>query len=501
MHSLLPGWNFENRDPMDGVEPSSIEETVEGAVGGQEEEQETELSAPDGKIVGRSRRKAQQTAKKHEVPVELHVPKEPNLQVLNRGTPSPHSPGSREFPQSKSPYQDLERRNHSEHAYVDTRMGNPHSPRTPNDRDPPYEEMNVNRQYRMQHSPHGPQSPQGAYNTRSPPTPTSLNLQRTPGADQRSLHSQHSPHSPSGRTQNTPYSPNSLAAQNQSRAPVPEHYRSDDRYNTDNVNNKQTTAKTYLTDDRDDGGFSERSPRTPAHDHYGNDRDDGGFSERSPRTPAHDRYGNDTNYNIRSEPDRHGNMENKRGGYDPKDRYNDSVNDYGARSKVPYSGQRSNMGPKDNNMPTGQPVPAPRGFHRQQGSGRSDTSASDSGFGEIDYAPSSKYQTNKHHTSAYGSSGIPSDVKTPYYNHAYEPEESDDSVLVTDIMAKHKAVAAQMLQDHRGVPNGGSNYDRTDRYSDSNYTHKSSRWQDGTNGAMPKTRLQSDSQQIEESFI
>lgn len=464
---------------MDGVEETVPEE--EGAVGGVDIEiQDTEpLAPPSGKVVGRSRRKAQ-VATKYEVPVELHVPVENGRQVLHKGNVSPYSPGGDLSP-GRSPYENLNRQNPNEHAYEGTRMGPPRSPRSPRGRDPTYEEMNISRQYKQQHSPVGAPSPQAPSGVRSPSTPTMLHLSRTPGA-QTSRHSPVSPSQPPYRSQ-SPRTPVLHSPARTSTSPgSQEHFRSDDRYNTDRTESSRPSTKTYLTDDMDDGGFSERNSRLPKHDRYNN---------------------NDSN---RRTDDRY--RQNERESYDPSDRYNDRSKDYSNRNLQ----QRLNVDSKGNHLQTGQPVPAPRGFHRQQGSGRSDTSASDSGFGEIDYAPvSSKYQSNGYHGSGYGSGGNQSEFKTPYYNHAFEHDHEHEDASTNDIMAKHKALAAKMMHANNGVRNSGSRYDCTDRYNDPNYTRELKKWRENINsleetgGAVDtrgeRFRVPSDSQQMEESFI
>lgn len=465
---------------MDGVEVSEEEdeEEVEGAVGGEEVMEETHFfSTESRKVVGRSRRKMQQAAKKIEVPVELHVPKESDLH-MPRGQITPRSPRPAfDLPPSgHAPYEDLHRQARNEHAYEGTRMGPVHSPRNPDPRDmssrspqgrdQAYEEMNINRQYNRQASPHGVPSPNGPSGVGAPKSPMSLDLPRTPGyqSSQYSLSSQapYMAHSP-----NTPVSPG--------------QYGSDDRYNMDNVNTSKPSAKTYLTDD-DDGGFSQRTPHRPQN-------------------------GNDNNYNKKSEPDRYGNGVYNRGGYPPSERHNNTTHDYGMRGQNPQSGQRSLAASRDNLAQSGHPVSATQAFHRQQGSGRSDTSASDSGFGEIDYAPvTSKQGPNSYHNSAYGNTVLPSAVKSPYYNHAYEHDPPEDDDSVDDIMAKHKALAAKMFRQNESVPNGNSNYNPRDRYNDPKYTQKLNKRQDGSSGPgrdriNSNSRLLSDSQQMEESFI
>ena len=483
---------------MDGVEVPESDIEEEGAVGGEEEDDENThfFESENRKIVGRSRRKMkQQVARKVEVPVELHIPREQELGVQSRGNVGPRSPrGPGDLsPSGSSPYEDLDRRSRNEHAYEGTRFGprSPHNPasqdprspglqsqRSPQGRDPNYEEMNMKRQYNRQPSPHNVSPQQGLYGAGSPKTPTPLELPRTPGSQ---------------LSQNSPYkSPSAESPRSAPRTPVtPGQYQGDDRYNMGRNNDKyntphsgdkynteyvNTSKQTYLTDDADDGGFSsQRTTRSP---------------------PANDRYGNDTNYNRQTEPDRYGNSGYNKGAYNPSDRYNSAVN-------LDQNGPRSNMAapPRDNHVQNGKPVATPRGFHRQQGSGRSDTSTSDSGFGEIDSQPS-KVRSNSHHKSAYGNTGIPSEGKTPYYNRAFEHDPAEQDISVNDIMAKHKALAAHMYQNN-SVSNGNSNFNPTDRYN--SHTQQSPRWQDQSMGSrdvtVSRSRLQSDSQQVEESFI
>ncbi|KAL4222571.1 hypothetical protein ACF0H5_018610 [Mactra antiquata] len=450
--TMLPGWGFENKDPFEGIEPPSADEEQtddeEGAVGGRydppgyDEAQAAQAPAPaSNRVVGRAQRKANKPTTL-EVPIELH-----DIKTKPRNV----SPGSSS---AKTPSPNYEKLNRTpdEHPYSHSRFGPPGSPG-----------MNQ----------HSPSSVYPAIN------------------QQKSSYS-----GPSPRTPTTPRTPVSPAHNGQPRNM--EMPPSADRYNEA----VRSTPKTYLTDD--DGGFSSqsaRSPRLTPNMKY-DAGDDGGFashSPRSPRLPVNRQY--DTNSNEKV-IDRYGNQVPSQHGYNPRDRYADH----------PVSPRNVNLSdrPRDlyvDNQSTPQgssrPVPAARGFHRYQGSGRSDTSTSDSGFGETDYGhdPSG----NRH--NGYGGMA----VKTPYYNHAYEQDspEAVKTSVVDDILAKHKALAEKMMSQQ----NTGQEYNRQDMYNDSNYTRQLQHWrqnindleescdQPDVNFSRSRLRVNSQGEPMEESFI
>lgn len=102
--------------------------------------------------------------------------------------------------------------------------------------------------------------------------------------------------------------------------------------------------------------------------------------------------------------------------------------------------------------------------------------------------------------------------KTPYYNRAFEkdsPEKEHD--IVDDIMAKHKAMAAnRMKQQGQGGPHSGQ---RQDYYSDSNYNRELQKWRQNINDleqscadpdvefSRSRIRVNSHEEPMEESFI
>ncbi|XP_052801995.1 uncharacterized protein LOC128232466 [Mya arenaria] len=496
LHDLMPGWQFENIDPLAAAENEEDEFDDEklgaehgGAVGGGypgwSEVEETHLGAQPTKVIGRARRKADQNqpSKKYEVPVELYVPGSGGPQGSHRVERSPvplRSPGyGAQQKGNASKYEDLKRGgNVNEHAYTNTRIVPPKSPRSPgvtmpHNGDSAYEEMNVSRQYNQQRSPHGASSPRmpGISHSPGPRTPVSPRID-----DQYNMERGDRYSSP-----RTPVSPRQVTSDDR-------YMRNEDRYNTDykrreglynteQVDTTRPSRATYLTDDTEDGGFSNRSPH-------------------SPYTPKLHSPGYDANYNKTVETNRYANAGPIKAQYDPRDRYGENQN-LGQK----YPGQ---IRPQEIERlsPGSQPVPTPRGFHRQQGSGRSDTSASDSGFGENDTIETSKYKINKNGARP----SVPSDLtKTPYYNRAFEQDSPDKDAEIESIMAKHRALAAQA--ENQVVRNGGS-YERTDRYNNPKYTSELKKWRQNINDledscGMPDVQMSRTSIQsgVEESFI
>ncbi|XP_060598952.1 sialidase-like [Ruditapes philippinarum] len=451
---LLPGWDFEMIDPMSGVVSSDDEEDQQesGAVGGFEPpppyESQPFLPQPaDGKVVGRARRKANQAAEKVVVPVEMHAPVHNRQQTLY----PPNAPTSSKSPSSSNDYERLNRQTGPpENPYAKKMVQNSDIPRSPgiaHRLESPYETMNSGGKYGQNLSPYGPSSPS------SPGSPRSHGASPSPHSP-RSPKSYGSPPSPlSPRTPRTPVTPQSHVAprtptsvhaqmQDHSvpRSPVtPRSAPRNDRYNTEYVSTRPS-QQTYLTDD-DDGGFSQHGPKSP---------------QVNSRT---DMY-NDSQYNSRNyDPrDRYANQPSHHLGRGPTDRTDDVYRD----GKSP-----SWQGQPQNSERSG-PIPAPRGFHRHQGSGRSDTSASDSGFGENENGVDS----SNHRTDRNGgyNNNMHVSSKTPYYNRAFEKESPEkDHNIVDDIMAKHKALAANLMKQQgqgQGVRHSGH---RQDYYNDSNY--------------------------------
>ncbi|XP_053373411.1 uncharacterized protein LOC123530984 [Mercenaria mercenaria] len=493
LNSLLPGWDFENIDPLAGVMSSDEEEEEEhGAVGGYDppsyEEQAFIPPAADGKVVGRARRKANQAAEKVVVPVELHVPERNGPQTLY----PPSSPNRDRSLSSSHDYEKLNRKTGvPENPYTNRMVQNsgaPRSPRTSHPSDSPYETMNTTGKYGQHLSPNGPSSPRTH-------TPTSPRTPQTPS------------------TPTTPRMPPSEHLQTQSpsghRSPVtPRSAPSNDRYNTEYVNTRPS-HQTYLTDD-DDGGFSQHSPKSPQM-HSGN------------------MY--DTNFN-RNKPgmDRYDHQMTNGQNFDPRDRYANQRTNYqgpipnhrgpSPNHRGPSTGARPDDLYRDRNSPSWRgphqssnrdaPIPLPRGFHRHQGSGRSDTSASDSGFGENENGvDSSNYRTDRN-------GGVNNDMhysaKTPYYNRGFEKDSPEqEHAVVDDIMAKHKAMAAKLLkQQGQSVPNSSQ---RQEYYSDSNYNKELQKWRQNINDlerscddpdvefSRSRLRMNSNGEPVEESFI
>lgn len=449
--SMLPGWGFENKDPFEGVEPPEEEEedeVDEGAASRYDPpayEDQVPAEPPPGKIIGRAKRKANKPAT-IEVPIELHNVR-PNIQGNSPASPKGRTP---------SPNYEKLNRTPDEHPYSNTRFSVPSSP------------------IMKQHSP----SAGGNY----PP-----------------YNQQHSPYgAPSPRTPRTPVSPH--IHNGPPRSPVNQS-RGTDRY-AEAVRN---TQQTYLTDD--DGGFSSHSPRSPRltpNTKY-DAEDDGGFSTHSPHSPRFTtdrKY--DTNFNQTS-ADRYGNQVSQKQDYNPRDRYADSlVSPRGGNPNVrPGDLYRDSPSHQNHPQPTNRPVPSARGFHRYQGSGRSDTSTSDSGFGETDNGHESSMNRKN---NGYGGHT----PKAPYYNHAFEQDSPEGNhSVVDDIMAKHKALAEKMMSQQ----NSGHDSNRQDMYNDSNYTRQLQHWRQNINDLQQscdqpdvnfqrsRSRVNSHGEQIEESFI
>ena len=230
---------------------------------------------------------------------------------------------------------------------------------------------------------------------------------------------------------------------------------------------KQPAKSTYLMDDGDD--------------------DEGGFSpssrSRSPQV-------NTPNYaNTRNLP------QAQRGPSSPR---NEDI------SRRDF--ERPSPSPRGTGPSLGRPVAPPRGFHRHQGSGRSE-SGSDSGFGE----------SENNHFSGYGSGRIAS--KVPYYNHAFQKESPEKEHSMDDILAKHKALAAKMLQQQQQqqTPFHGvsEREERTEFSNESNYNQELQKWRQNINNlenayhgqeinSVSRSRLQTSSQgqeMMDESFI
>ena len=196
---------------------------------------------------------------------------------------------------------------------------------------------------------------------------------------------------------------------------------------------KQPAKSTYLVDDEeDDGGFS------PSH------------RSRTPQMPPAN-YANTRNLPQPQRPPRNNNIE--RLSPSPRnDNYNRDL-------------ERPTPSPRGTCPSSGRPVAPPRGFHRHQGSGRSE-SGSDSGFGESD-----------NHLGGFGSGRVA--AKVPYYNHAYEKDSPEKEQSMDDILAKHKALAAQMFQQ---TDQGHSDrVDRNDYQNHSDYNQELQKWRQNIN--------------------
>ena len=430
MEQYLPGWSFEQIDPLAAAmaELPPIYEDLEegGAVGGEDlppsytdldEVKGQEAQKPQGRIMGRAQRKAASQGARYNVPVELHVPEPDGPQVLHTGNRSPTTPSQRSRspgdPYLSSPDREDYSPGYSRETYNDrNRLSPGYSGGRYDDRD-----MNMRNQGQRPM----PRSPGSPYE----------NVERQMGQMTLATNSPRTPRTPGGPSDNFRQYPIS---------PVVKESRS-----------------TYLTDDNDDGGFSP--------------------SNRS-RTPQ--RF--DTNHNIRNTSQ------------------SDQVSPLPKQDNFNRDYERPSPSPRGQGQPKSRPVAPPRSFHRHQGSGRSE-SGSDSGFGESD-------------------NHIP--TKVPYYNHAYEKDSPEREQSMDDIMAKHKALAAKMLQQQgqgqiQGQSQGQGHYENYERhgYGDqSKYSEELQRWrqninhlEDGVNRTeveFSRSRSQTASQgqdAVEESFI
>lgn len=486
LQRLLPGWSFEDIDPLAGVmSEEEDEDEEEGAVGGMEMSQrEVKASAPptsEGKIVGRARRKAQQTGDRLVVPVELHVPEANGPQMLH--PPSMHK---NRLPSSDNNYEKLNRQvGAPENPYATKSMqsmGSQHSPRLGNTAESPYEPVNTSGKYGQTVSPYGPSSPRTPHSPVSPISPSSQQTARSP------------------RTPTTPRSSVQSSSQNQrhihsgSKSPVtPGQAPSFDRY-MESVNTRKV-QQTYLTDE-DDGGFSKYSPKSPQL--HSSNMYDSNFNK-----PGIDRYDgqvvNNQNYHSR---DRYGDDQRNETSASPARRPDDLY-----RSNPSWKGQQLDSDRSG-------PVPAPRGFHRYQGSGRSDTSASDSGFGENENGVDpSNYRSDRNHGNSVNE--VHYMPKTPYYNRGFEQESPEDgSSNVEDIMAKHKAMAAKLLQQQgRSVQSTYKGDKKQEFYNNSNYNKELQKLRQNINDlertcdapevdfSRSRLRVNSNEEPMEESFI
>lgn len=441
----LPGWSFEQIDPLEAAmtDPPPEYEEEAGAVGGEDLPpgyEDIDLdehprpsappmpSAPQGRIMGRAQRKAAAAGAKYSVPVELHVPEPEGPQVLHTGytQPLPVSPLG-----SRSP----------DDRYIS-------SPMMPQDR---YSPGNSRDMYRDQNKSDFNYSDnsygqQGQRSVAVSPDryQGQISGSRTPDRtytpnEEHAMHRQTEQYSP-----RSPKSPNNLRG-------GPDNYR---QYpispNVKEIN--QPARSTYLTDDDDEGGFSpsyrSRTPQTLSPN-YTNSSDYRNLPQNERVSPS------PRNENMRLERD--------------LDRPSPLSRGQGQPSVTPS--------PRGQGQPSGRPVAPPRSFHRHQGSGRSE-SGSDSGFGESD---------NHIH--------IP--TKMPYYNHAYEKDSPEKDQSMDDILAKHKALAAKMLQQQgQGQGSGGQGHyerlkgrdqghydrlDRNDNYDQASYNKELQRWRQNIN--------------------
>lgn len=287
------------------------------------------------------------------------------------------------------------------------------------------------------------------------------------GYDDRDMHVRNHGPRPLPRSPHSPYEGQNVERQMEQLSMTTKSQRSprtpsapDDNYRQYPISPvvkeiNQPSRSTYLTDDNDDGGFSP--------------------SSRS-RTPQ--RF--DANHNVRNASQ------------------TDQVSPLPKQDKFNRDRDYERPSPRGQGQPKGRPVAPPRSFHRHQGSGRSE-SGSDSGFGESD---------NHIH--------VP--TKVPYYNHAYEKDSPEKEQSMDDILAKHKALAAKMLQQqNQGQGQSLGHYERQDRqdYGDqSGYNKELQRWrqninnlEDGVNRpevefSRSRSRTASQGQDaVEESFI
>jgi len=467
---------------------------------------ETHMGVTPGKVVGRAKRRAQEAAGQgqgerhmaavhrpvnYEVPVELAVPparvsggRSPNMHpghLADRQPPrSPHygdspqrSPHQGDHPPN---YEGLKFQQGTEHAYSNVHTKSPRSPTAHPQIDAPYEEMSVSGKYGQQISPGWPPTGGTRAMSHSPGGPHSG--PRTPSQPDRYVQAPVTPRSPVSPQSDNRYNTEPVRNDDKYNTPVRSDDRyntnyvpSDDRYNSEPTNRTRPSHSTYLTDDNnDDGGFSGhvRSPRLASP----------GYDLNSNKQNKYD------SYNDSRSP-----------GYsDPRDRYAGNGQYQGQGGTVEVTG------------PRGQPVPAPRGFHRQQGSGRSDTSASDSGFGENDSIETSRHKVLK--KGVRGGDSNTDMTKGPYYNRAFELESPERDEEIESILAKHKVLAGQ-AHHSQAVPNGGVPRGQ-DRYNDDpQYTRELQRWRRNINDLEescsgqepPRVAIQSGAEPMEESFI
>lgn len=444
----LPGWSFEQIDPLAAAMaelPPEYEDLEEGgAVGGEDLpprysdvglDRDEETQRPKGRIMGRAQRKAANSGTKYSVPVELHVPEPDGPQVLHTGGRSPSSPSSRpgndNFLSSPTSDRDRYSPDYTKDKYEDS------------NRNKVYENRNIRNQSQgpVPRSPHSPYGGHGAQQ-RNEQFPMAANSPR-------------SPHSPYGR-QGSPKQGEQITKAVISPRTPNAPYENYHKYPGSPAELKQPARSTYLTDDDDDdGGFSPSNrSRTPQRldTNYGNVGQHRNLSQSEQMSPS-SRY-----ENIHRDRD-----------YD-----------------------RPSPSPRGQGQPTSRPVAPPRGFHRHQGSGRSE-SGSDSGFGESD--------THSHIAT-----------KVPYYNHAFENEDSPvREQSVDDILEKHKALAAKMLQRQN---QGQGHHDKGEKsyYNEhDNYGRELQKWRQNINSLedgcqrpeveLSRLRIGSDHDTMDESFI
>lgn len=238
MERYLPGWSFEQIDPLEAAvaDPPPEYEEAEGATaGGDDLPDYNELcldeGKPQGRIVGRAQRKAAAAGAKYSVPVELHVPEPEGPQVLHTGHmfPSPTTPYG-----SRSP---------NEH-YGSSPSGITETHHSGNSRGM-YVDQNRTYQYNDYNSRQGHRSVSKSPDQTYSPT------------EEYGVHRQNEPYSRDMNSPRTPNGPNR----------TPDNYR---QYPISPFvkEMKQPAKSTYLTDDNDDdeGGFSpsdrSRTPQT-----------------------------------------------------------------------------------------------------------------------------------------------------------------------------------------------------------------------------------------------
>lgn len=464
LSDLLPGWTFEMIDPLEGVIPpeegeEEVEE-VEGATGDYDvSPEEVDLAAPPpnyNKVTGRAGLKAKiPSGVKLEIPVELHAAKEVETPLPNYNKVVGRAK-RKEMQTGRNVEVPLEL-----HAPVAERPANMYHPVSPSGRGL---SPSPNRPYEKSNRTEKSEKPYDMLGQRR--------LPRSPG---QQADVPYEPMNVSGSA-HTPTTPQSLRPSISPRSPVSptgKEYAAE-------LDSHRARKQTYLTDD-DDSGFSRhvlRSPSTPSGNSYLGAHD-GGMSPHIPAPMQSPGYKYDSKLNQTGH-----------------DRYNENYNPSDKYASPQYGGQGvTRQGyPSDR----GVPVPAPRVFHRHQGSGRSDTSASDSGFGENENGHDS-------HSSFYGAG---------YSNQAYQddsPDHQGNRGMVSDIMAKHKVMAAQML--HQSGSGGSNSHRSQNYYSDSPYNKELQKWRqnindleescDAPNVNYSRSRLESDSTEdrMEESFI